>query len=137
MDRPYEIGIILARRCRQNGSPYIVRERGSGKRYFWIHRRCCPWIFLIENESISGPVNFTAPNPVTMKEFGKTTAKVLRRPHWFPVPSVLLRIVLGEMSLLVVEGQKVLPQKLLEAGFQFSYPTLETALTHLLKNNHA
>lgn len=87
--------------------------------------------FLIENEYIHGPINFTAPNPVTMTDFGKTLAQVLHRPHWLPVPNYALRLMLGEMSTLVVDGQKVLPNKLLENGYQFSYPELHIALKNI------
>jgi uncharacterized protein (TIGR01777 family) len=88
-------------------------------------------MFVINNENISGPVNFTAPHPVSMKEFGKTLSPILHRPHWLPVPSFALRLLLGEMSTLVLEGQKVLPQKLLENDFQFNYPDLNRALKNI------
>jgi uncharacterized protein (TIGR01777 family) len=88
-------------------------------------------MFVINNENISGPVNFTAPRPVSMKEFGKTLSPILHRPHWLPAPSFALRLLLGEMSTLVLEGQKVLPQKLLENDFQFNYPDLNRALKNI------
>lgn len=110
---------------------------GSGKQWVsWIHIEDVvrAIIFSMENEKIFGPVNFTAPQPVTMKKFGKTIGKVLRRPHWFPVPSFFMRLAMGEMSLLVVEGQRVLPKKLLHAGFQFSYEKIEDALGNIFNS---
>ncbi|MDQ1147329.1 uncharacterized protein (TIGR01777 family) [Bacillus sp. SORGH_AS 510] len=107
---------------------------GSGKQWMsWIHLRDVVKgiIFAIENEQIQGPINFTAPQPVIMNDFGKTLAQVLHRPHWLPVPSFALRLLLGEMSTLVVDGQKVLPKKLLDHGFQFQYPNLKMALKNI------
>jgi uncharacterized protein len=107
---------------------------GSGKQWMsWIHLADVVKgiLFAIENEQIQGPVNFTAPHPVMMSDFGKTLAEVLNRPHWLPVPSFALRLLLGEMSTLVVDGQKVLPNKLLDHGFQFQYPNLEKALKNI------
>jgi NAD dependent epimerase/dehydratase family enzyme len=66
-----------------------------------------------------------------MSEFGKTLAQVLHRPYWLPVPSFALKLLLGEMSTLVVEGQKVLPEMLLENGYQFMYPDLKMALKNI------
>lgn len=63
-----------------------------------------------------------------MKEFGKTLGSVLHRPHWLPVPEIALKLILGEMSILVLEGQKVLPAKLEENGFTFLFPDLKSAL---------
>jgi uncharacterized protein len=87
--------------------------------------------FAMTNENISGPVNFTAPQPVTMKEFGKAVGTVLHRPHWIPAPSFALKTLLGEMSILVLEGQRVQPEKLLENGFVFTYPSLAAALKNI------
>jgi uncharacterized protein len=86
---------------------------------------------LIETSDISGPVNFCVPEAVTMKTFGKTLGSVLNRPHWIPAPAFALRLLLGEMSMLVLEGQKVVPQKLVESGFTFTYPTLREALRNI------
>ncbi|HAQ07394.1 MAG TPA: epimerase, partial [Bacillus bacterium] len=88
-------------------------------------------IFTIEKKSMNGPVNFTAPEPVTMNQFGKTLAGVINKPHWMPVPSFLLKFLLGEMSILVLKGQRALPEKLLKTGFKFQYPHLEAALNNI------
>lgn len=90
--------------------------------------------FVIQNPDISGPVNLTAPNPVRMRDFGKTVANVLKRPHWLPVPAFFLRLLLGKKSQLVLEGQHVFPEVLLENGFHFQYPELQGALEDLLRS---
>ncbi|MGG1631574.1 TIGR01777 family oxidoreductase [Rossellomorea sp. NRS-1567] len=104
---------------------------GSGDQWMsWVHIKDIARAvhFIAETESISGPVNVAAPSPVTMKEFGKTLGAVLGKPHWIPVPSLTLKVAMGEMSALVLEGQKVLPSVLSENGFQFEYPELKSAL---------
>ncbi|ALC92128.1 multidrug MFS transporter [Bacillus sp. FJAT-18017] len=107
---------------------------GSGSQWIsWIHREDAVGaiLFIIKNNSISGAVNFTSPNPTTMKEFGQTIGQVLRRPHWLPVPSFALKLLLGEMSILVLKGQRVMPVVLVEAGYQFRFPQLKKALEDL------
>ncbi|MFH1050722.1 MAG: TIGR01777 family oxidoreductase [bacterium] len=109
---------------------------GSGKQWMpWIHIedtvRLYKWV--IENENISGPVNFTAPKPVQMKTFAKTIGNVLKRPSVFKVPSFLLKIVLGESSVIVLSGQNSIPQKAMENGFKFKYSGLKEALISILK----
>jgi uncharacterized protein len=88
-------------------------------------------LFCIEHEQLQGPVNFTSPNPLTMMEFGKTLGEVLNRPHWMPAPGFALKIALGEMSTLVLEGQKVLPEKLQTFGYDFLYSNLSSALRNI------
>ncbi len=113
---------------------FIGGPIGNGRQWMsWIHiEDVVKGIsYIIENEQIQGPINFTSPNPVTMTEFGKTLASALHRPHWFPVPSYALRLLLGEMSTLVIDGQKVLPNKLLENGYQFTYSNLNLALENI------
>lgn len=107
---------------------------GSGQQWLsWIHIKDVVGgiMFAIENKQLSGPVNFSAPEPVIMDQFGKTLAKVINRPHWMPVPSVMLKLLLGEMSILVLEGQRVLPEKLLSAGYVFLFPHLQDALNDI------
>jgi uncharacterized protein len=109
---------------------------GTGRQWLsWIHIKDAARAlqFVIEQEALSGPVNFTAPEPVQMKAFGKELAAVLNRPHWLPVPGFALKMLLGEMSLLVLEGQRVLPEKLLTHGFNFRYPSLHDALAEIFK----
>ncbi|MBU8908876.1 TIGR01777 family oxidoreductase [Desertibacillus haloalkaliphilus] len=109
---------------------------GSGRQWLsWIHIEDAVRIleFALTNENIAGPLNLTAPHPEQMKPFGQTIATVLRRPHWLPVPSFALQALLGEMSVLVLKGQKVLPEKALTNGYQFQYPHLKGALQHLLR----
>ncbi|WRP07847.1 TIGR01777 family oxidoreductase [Rossellomorea aquimaris] len=109
---------------------------GSGDQWMsWVHIKDIARAvhFIAETEAISGPVNVTAPSPVSMKEFGKTLGSVLGRPHWIPVPSLALKVAMGEMSALVLEGQKVLPSVLSENGFQFEYPELKSALIDIYR----
>lgn len=113
---------------------FIGGPMGSGLQWMsWIHLEDVveALVFCMDNENIRGPINFTAPNPVTMNEFGRTLGKVLGRPHWLPVPGFALRLLLGEMSTLVVDGQKVLPTKLTHAGYTFKYPDLKSALENI------
>ncbi|UOF88627.1 TIGR01777 family oxidoreductase [Fodinisporobacter ferrooxydans] len=100
----------------------------------WVHlhdvARICHYCW--QNDAIAGPVNVTAPHPVTMNEFGKSIAHVAKRLHWIPLPEIALRIGLGEMSEIILEGQRVLPKKLLDSGYEFLYPSLDIALKDLL-----
>lgn len=116
---------------------FVGGKIGNGKQWLsWIH--IDDLVRLIEfcmiNEKVIGPMNGTAPTPVTNDEFGHTIARVLGRPHFFPVPPFILRVMLGEMSQLVLNGQKVLPKKAIESGFTFTYPTINSAVKDLLKN---
>lgn len=107
---------------------------GNGEQWIsWIHIKDVVnlIIFGIENEQIEGVLNVTAPYPQRNKEFTKTLAKVLKRPHWFQTPSPLIRVILGEMSELITEGQYVLPQKALDHNFHFKFPHLEEALREI------
>jgi len=86
-------------------------------------------IFLLGDASIAGPVNLVAPNPVTNEEFTRVLARVLRRPAFFHVPRAALTLTMGEMAeATVLASQRIRPRRLLEAGFNFSLPTLEAAL---------
>ncbi|MCM3531692.1 TIGR01777 family oxidoreductase [Cytobacillus oceanisediminis] len=109
---------------------------GTGSQWVsWIHLddAVSGILYCIEHEQLQGPVNFTSPYPVTMKEFGQILGEVLNRPHWMPAPGFALKIALGEMSTLVLEGQKVLPEKLQSFGYEFLYPELKAALSDIYK----
>ena len=110
---------------------YLGGPLGSGKQWFsWIYIKDLvrAYLFLLEHPEISGPVNFTAPNPVRNKELSQSLGKILRRPAFLPAPGFMLRLVLGEFGSILLEGQKVIPRKLLQAGFQFQYPEIAPAL---------
>ncbi len=114
---------------------FMGGKLGNGRQGFsWIHvaDQVAAIRFLIENEQAGGVFNLSAPEPLASAEFLRLIAKVLRRPYWFPVPAFLLRMVLGEMSTLVLEGQFVHPKRLLELGFTFRFPKAEEALKDLL-----
>ncbi|GAB2724235.1 TIGR01777 family oxidoreductase [Paenibacillus thermoaerophilus] len=109
---------------------------GSGSQvYSWIHIDDLIGLILwtIRTESVQGAVNGTAPSPVTNDRFGRAVSSVLRRPHWLPVPGSVLKAALGEMSLLVLYGQRVIPSAALAGGYRFRHPELEEALRHLLR----
>jgi NAD dependent epimerase/dehydratase family enzyme len=82
----------------------------------------------LTDKRLSGPINATAPNPVTMKELSRTIGRVLKRPSWFPVPFFLAKLVIGESAQVVATGQRVVPQKILSVDFPFSYRNVEEAL---------
>jgi uncharacterized protein (TIGR01777 family) len=88
--------------------------------------------FLISNDQSCGAYNLTSPNPVTNNDFGQTMSQVLNKPHYLRIPGFIMRLALGEVADLVLEGQTVLPAKLLASGFSYKYPTLEEALKDLL-----
>lgn len=100
----------------------------------WIHRtdHTRAMRFLLDNEDARGPFNLISPELVPNAEFMKTVAKTLHRPYWFHTPKFLLRLVLGEMSVLITEGRYSQPKRLLELGFQFQFGHLERALQDLL-----
>ncbi len=104
---------------------------GSGKQWLsWIHRRDVLGAieFIINTSKLSGPVNVTAPEPVTMRQFCLYLGKMLGRPSWLNVPEFVLKKMLGEMSEMILTSQRVLPRKLLEAGFSFTYKNVDDAL---------
>ena len=111
---------------------------GTGKQWIsWVHINdvARAILFALENENISGALNVTAPSPTRMKEFGQTIGYVLRRPHWIPAPSFAMKLALGKKSALVLTGQHVTPEELLKNNFDFSFPTLESALENLFTKN--
>lgn len=108
---------------------------GNGRQGFpWIHPadEVTGIRFLLENEKAHGVFNLSAPEPLSNADFGRILAKVMRRPYWLPVPAFAMRLLLGEMSTLMLEGQYVLPKRLQELGFHFRFETAETALRDLL-----
>lgn len=104
---------------------------GSGKQFMsWIHVDDLAGMYLeaLKNSKVVGPHNATAPYPATSKDFAKVLGKTLHRPAFAPAPAFALKIVFGEMSQVLLDGQKVLPTKFNEHNFRFNYPTLEQAL---------
>ena len=107
-------------------------------------RQWMPWIhiddlvgamrFVMQKEDLVGVVNGTSPHPVTNADFTKGLGKVLRRPTLFPVPKFGLKLLFGEMSQILLEGQRVKPQKLLDTGYRFHYPELLEALSDVVAN---
>jgi len=110
---------------------------GSGKQWFsWIHREDLirAMLFLFEHTEISGPVNLTAPNPVRNKDLAAAIGKAMRRPAFMRVPGFMLRLALGEFGSVLLEGQRVIPQRLLQSGFQFQYARIDEALAKIVEN---
>ncbi|MNI24585.1 Epimerase family protein [compost metagenome] len=123
MSMPYKLG--------------IGGKVGSGKQWLsWIHIKDMVRLieFCIVHEAIEGPVNATAPNPVTNEQFGQAIGRAFHRPHWFPVPSFMLKLIFGELSTLLLDGQKVLPHVLVQHGFEFQFLTVDQALEDLAKH---
>ena len=104
---------------------------GSGRQWMsWIHRTdfCALIAMTLSNPAYSGVYNATAPNPATMAQFCQNLGKALGRPSLLPVPGALLQLLLGDGASVVLEGQKVLPERLQQQGFNFQYGDLNAAL---------
>ncbi len=110
---------------------YIGGPIGSGKQWFsWIHIKDLAeaFAFLLKHPEISGPVNVCSPNPVRNKDLAKTLGKTLHKPSFMPAPGFVIKLVLGEFGSVILEGQRVIPKKLLENGFVFQYADIDKAL---------
>lgn len=104
---------------------------GDGRQYWSfvsVHDEVAALRHLIDTPSLSGPVNLTAPEPLTNREITEAMGRVLRRPTLLATPAPLLRLALGDMSGDILGSQRVLPTRLLESGFAFTYPSIEGAL---------
>lgn len=108
---------------------------GSGDQvYSWIHTTdvALGMEHLIQSPQAQGVYNFTAPHPCSNRDFAQTLGEVMGRPAWLPVPGFMLRFLFGEVASVVLNGQRVLPERLQKSGYQFAFPRLEPALRHLL-----
>ncbi|AFY59198.1 putative nucleoside-diphosphate sugar epimerase [Rivularia sp. PCC 7116] len=109
---------------------------GSGEQWFsWIHLDDIVNLILraITTSEMSGVFNATAPQPVRMAELSTTMGEVMNRPSWLPVPAFAIEAMLGDGAVVVLEGQKVLPQRTLQSGFTYQYSDLKPALENILK----
>jgi uncharacterized protein (TIGR01777 family) len=115
---------------------FVGGSLGSGKQAVpWVHLDDVVGVlrFVLKNEQVSGPYNLIAPEPTSNADFYKALAKAMHRPYWFPTPAFLLRLVLGEMSVLVVDGRYSQPKRLLEAGYHFKVANIAEAMKRLVK----
>ena len=134
------IGIVLA-----NGGAlgkmigpfkmYAGGPIGSGRQWFsWIHRDDLVNLICkaVEDSSMSGVYNATAPNPVRMAQLCQTLGEVMNRPSWLPVPDFVLEVLLGDGASVVLEGQQVLPKQTQQSGFTYKYTELKPALADIV-----
>ncbi len=109
---------------------------GNGRQWLsWVHMQDLINIFLrfMVDDSLSGPFNNTSPNPVTNRQFAKTIGKVLHRPVLLRMPGWAMHLLYGEMAHLYVTGQKVIPTRHLQSGFEYQYPDIDSALYEALQ----
>ena len=103
----------------------------GGRQYMpWIHEADVvgAYLFVLDNDEASGPINLSAPEPVTNKEFSKALGRTLHRPAIAPVPSLAIKTLYGEMATIVVNGVRMVPDRLQTLGYEFRHPELEGAL---------
>lgn len=107
---------------------------GDGKQTLsWVHIDDVVGgiLFLLEHPELTGPFNLTSPHPVSQAEFSKTLAHAMHRPLLLNMPAFVIKLMFGEMGeYLLLKGQRVLPKRLTDAGYQFKYPELDNALKH-------
>lgn len=115
---------------------FIGGPIGSGQQWFsWVHIKDLAeaFAFLIKHPEISGPVNVCSPNPVKNKDLAKALGRALHRPSFMPAPAFMIKLVLGEFGSVILEGQRVLPRRLLKKGFTFQYPDIDKALQSIIQ----
>jgi uncharacterized protein (TIGR01777 family) len=133
-------GVVLAREDGALGRMLLPFKLGLGGR-IGSGRQWLTWVALDDLTSayafalhteISGPVNLCAPNPVTNAQFADALGRALRRPTFIPTPAFAVRALFGEMADVILRGRRGLPARLLDAGFEFSLPTVDEALARAL-----
>lgn len=108
---------------------------GDGKQYMsWIHHDDLVGeiLYALDHAHVAGPLNGTAPNPVTNREFSTALGTVLGRPSFMPTPAFMLRLALGEVADVVTKGQRVIPKAPMDAGYKFRFTDVESALKDVL-----
>src|SRR5581483_8138137 len=134
-------GVVLSSSCGalEKMLPFFRMGVGGpvagGRQYVpWIHLDdvVAGLLFCVERPELAGPINLTAPVPVTNAQLSHALGRVLHRPAVLPVPTLALRVLYGEMSQIVTTGQRAIPTRLSEAGFEFRHPDLEAALRDVL-----
>lgn len=111
---------------------------GTGNQWVsWIHYQDLiqAILFLVNSENAQGPFNLNSPDPVINRKLGKEIAVRLRRPFWVRTPSIALKLILGQKAEIVLSGQRVFPQRLLDLGFQFKFPYIAECLDDLLQKS--
>jgi uncharacterized protein (TIGR01777 family) len=114
---------------------FIGGPIGSGRQYMsWIHHADEIGVILLglDNPQAQGPINATAPEPLTNRDFSHVLGRVLHRPSFMPTPGFMVRLAIGQSAVVVTTGQRVLPRRALELGYRFEFPQLEGALRDLL-----
>lgn len=137
------IGVVLGKdggALKQMLPPFRMFAGGpvaGGAQWFsWIHREDLVGLtlFALDQPSLAGAVNATAPDPRTNRDFSTALGRALGRPSWLPMPAFLMRVLFGEVADVLAAGQRVLPRKAQAAGFEFRYARLEEALGDLLED---
>ena len=114
---------------------FIGGPLGSGSQWYpWVHRddAIAAILHLLDHQEFEGALNVVSPESVNMRMFASELGRTLGRPSWIPVPSLVLRMILGEMSGIILQGRHIVPARLIEAVFPFKYPTLRRALRAIL-----
>jgi len=109
---------------------------GSGRQWFsWVHMQDLAeaFTYLLQHQDISGAVNVCSPKPVRNSELGKAIGRVLHRPSFLPAPGFMIELILGEFGSVLLKGQRVIPRRLLDAGFCFAYPEIDQALRSIIQ----
>jgi len=108
---------------------------GNGKQCFsWVHAADLAEVFsfLLKHPELSGPFNVCSPKPVTNSVLSKALGKALHRPSFIPAPGFMVRLVLGEFGSVILNGQRVIPRRLMDSGFVFKYQEINEALAELV-----
>jgi uncharacterized protein len=136
------LGIVLGEKGGALGQMIPLFKRflggpiGSGQQWFsWVHIKDLveAFVFLVKHSEVFGPVNVCSPNPVRNKDLAKALGKALHRPSFMTAPGFMVRMILGEFGSVILEGQRVLPLRLLREGFMFQYPHIEDALRSIIQ----
>lgn len=115
---------------------FVGGPLGGGRQYVsWIHIDDLVGMYLmaVDNPEMRGIYNAAAPNPERSKDFGKIAARILKRPYIFPVPGFMIKLLVGEMAVVVLEGRRALPKKIMNAGYEFKFTNAEDAWEEVLR----